>query len=220
MRGGAEGRLEFFRKFIRFGAAILPLGYLWSLKISKQSIFTFLPYVSALWFLHTLFSPLLNLRQRFWLNTCFAILPSCPLSCLSSLFLFLFLSPVVLHHILAASVLFLFSPPFSSSCASSLFLPLAKAINPQPVAGSAPTSILSNNPQSTELHNVDFATKKVLTWERPFILYDNNKLLKTPAHYFSYFKKSSTKIRQIWLQCRSAGIWFWIHLFYLIRYIS
>ena len=95
------------------------------------------------------------------LNTCFVILPSLPLSCLSSLFLFLF--PVVLHHILAVSILFLFSPPFSSSCASSLFLPLAKAINPQPVAGSAPTSILSNNPQSTELHNVDFATKKVFT---------------------------------------------------------
>ena len=102
------------------------------------------------------------------------------------------------------SSIFLFLRVFSFSATG-------KAINPQPVAGSAPTSILSNNPQSTELRNVDFATKKVSTWEKHFII-----LLTTSSPLLLSFQKK-TKMRQIWIQCRSAEIWFWTHKVYFVE---
>ena len=50
--------------------------------------------------------------------------------------------------------------------------------------------------------------KKVFTWEKHFIFLSKAAISK---------KKSETKMRQIWIQRRSAGIWFWIHKVYFVQ---
>ena len=50
-------------------------------------------------------------------------------------------------------------------------------------------------------------------WREAF--YHNAENLKPTTSVIS--KKSKTKMRQIWIQCRSAGIWFWIHKVYFVE---